>query len=235
MMRRRSRTRGGAATITQDHPTAMEAPEVPLEETQEHIHHTASHGRGHGPHAPERWTMGVALSTALFAALAAIASLIAGQKANEAMVAQIESANQWSYYQSKSIKANLLDSKDELLVALGHAPEAKDDKKRKEYDADKEAIREAAEEKEAEAKHELAGHEWLARAVTMFQLAIALAAIAVLTRLRLFWMIGIGLGTVGIGFFATGFLIPPVVPHGGHHEPAPSAASAEKSADHAVH
>lgn len=213
----------------------MEAPEVPLEETQEHIHHTASHGHGSAHAAAPRWIMGVALSTALFAALASVASLIAGQKANEAMMAQIESANKWSYFQSKSIKANLLGSKDELLIALGKTPNPEDDIKRKAYEADKEKLKAEAEEKEAEAKHELAGHEWLARAVTMFQVAIALAAIAVLTKLRAFWMIGIGLGTIGVGFLIAGF----TVPHPGHHGATPHAegapATGDKPAEHSGH
>jgi hypothetical protein len=44
----------------------------------------------------------VALSTAILALLAAIASLLAGEYANEAMMDQIEAADQWSYYQAKA-------------------------------------------------------------------------------------------------------------------------------------
>jgi hypothetical protein len=210
----------------------MEAPEVPIEEVQEHVHHTARHGHGHGGahQPPERWTMGVALSTALFAALAAIASLIAGGQANEAMKAQIESANSWSYYQAKSIKANLLDSKDELLAALGHEPSAKDEAKRKEYEADKEQIKAEALAKEHEAKESLEHHERNAHAVTMFQVAIALAAIAVLTKRRLFWMIGLGLGAVGIGYFGLGF-----IHAGGHGTPAEAVHATAPAEAHPGH
>src|SRR5882672_12407945 len=89
----------------------MEDPEVPTEHLHEEIHHGASHG--------ERWTLGVALSCALLASLAAVASMSAGHYATEAMMSQIESANKWSYFQSKSIKEAQLKSKIELLVALG--------------------------------------------------------------------------------------------------------------------
>ena len=46
----------------------MEEAEVPLESVQEHIHHRAEH-------SGERWISWVALSTAILAALAAIAGL----------------------------------------------------------------------------------------------------------------------------------------------------------------
>src|SRR5438105_1387121 len=98
--------------------TTMEAPEVPTEHLHEHIEHEAHGG------AP--WIMGVALSSALIAALAAIASLLAGANANEAMVDQMKAADQWAYYQAKGVKANVLASKMELLTALGKEPDRKD-------------------------------------------------------------------------------------------------------------
>ena len=67
----------------------MEEPEVPIEHLQEEIHHRVSH-------SSERWTLGVALSSALLASFAAVASMSAGHYATEAMTFQIESANQWS-------------------------------------------------------------------------------------------------------------------------------------------
>jgi hypothetical protein len=47
----------------------MEEADVPLEHVQEHIHETAKHSR-------EAWMSWVALSTAILAVLAAIASLL---------------------------------------------------------------------------------------------------------------------------------------------------------------
>src|ERR1700682_5014336 len=74
----------------------MEEAEVPLENLQEHVHHTAEH-------SGEQWISWVALSTAILAVLAAIAGLLSGKHANEAMMSQIEASDQWSYYQAKSI------------------------------------------------------------------------------------------------------------------------------------
>ena len=52
----------------------------------------------------EKWTLYVALSTAIIAVLAAIAGLYGNHHANEAMLDQIASSDKWAYYQAKGIK-----------------------------------------------------------------------------------------------------------------------------------
>src|SRR5438093_11592256 len=131
----------------------MEAPEVPTEHLHEHMEHAA--------HGGEPWIMGVALSSALIAALAAIASLLAGANANEAMIDQMRAADQWNYYQAKGVKANVLASKMELLSALGKEPEKKDADKLATYKKEQETIKSTAEEKEAGSEHHLHTHETL--------------------------------------------------------------------------
>src|SRR4029434_11020459 len=79
----------------------MEEAEVPLEHLHEQVKERAEHGG-----AP--WISWVALSTAILAVLAAIAGLLSGEHANEAMMNQIEASDQWNYYQAKSIKASVL-------------------------------------------------------------------------------------------------------------------------------
>src|SRR4051812_1801928 len=96
----------------------MEEAEVPLESLHEHIHHSAEHGG-------ERWISWVALSTAILAVLAAIAGLLSGQHANEAMANQIEASDQWAYYQAKGIKAAVLDAK----MSLSGTPNEQDRQK----------------------------------------------------------------------------------------------------------
>lgn len=171
----------------------MEAPEVPTEQLHEDIHHHATHGG-------EPWTLGVALSCALLAAMAAVASLKAGHYANEAMISQIESANQWSFFQSKSIKESQLKGKMEILEALGKPSSETDKTKAAEYKTEKEGIQTKAEALEREAKHHMATHQVLARSVTMFQVAIAVGAVSVLTRRRTFWFVSLCFGAAGLYF-----------------------------------
>jgi len=180
--------------------------------------------------------MGVALSTALFAALAAIASLIAGGQANEAMAAQIRSSDRWSEYQAKSIKAHLLDNKIEVLAALGHPENAKDKADQEKYRTDKNELHELAEHMEKESEGHLLSHETMATAVTMFQVAIAMGAIAVLTRMRMFWAISLVLGALGVLSFSRGALsiarAPEAPAHA--HPPEHAAPATPASAEHAA-
>jgi hypothetical protein len=138
----------------------------------------------------------VALSTAILAVLAAIAALLSGEHANEAMMNQIEASDQWNYYQAKSIKASVLDAK----MSLAGAPNESDQSRRDRYEKEQEQIKSEAERKEAAAKSDFHKHEVFARGVTMFQIAIAIAAISALTKKRHFWLVSLVFGLIGCAF-----------------------------------
>jgi hypothetical protein len=173
----------------------VEEAEVPLENLQEETHHRAEHGG-------ERWISWVALSTAILAVLAAIAGLLSGQHANEAMMSQIEAADRWAYYQAKGIKASVLDVK----MSLSGAPNEQDRVKAERYQEEQNEIQKGAQEKETEAKSHFHQHEILAHGVTMFQIAIAVAAISALTKKRRFWIVSLLFGAAGCIFLTLGFL-----------------------------
>ena len=172
----------------------MEEAEVPLENLQEHIHHTAEHGG-------EAWISWVALSTAVLAVLAAISGLLSGSHANEAMMSQIEAADHWAYYQAKGIKASVLDAK----MSLSGTVTEEDKSKAERYQEEQGEIQKEAKGKENEAKQNFHQHEVFARSVTMFQIAIAIAAISALTRKRRFWMVSLLFGAIGCVFLVLGF------------------------------
>ena len=167
----------------------MEESEVPLEHLHEHVKETAEHSGA-------AWISWVALSTALLAVLAAIAGLLSGKHVNEAMMNQIEASDQWNYYQAKGIKASVLDAK----MSLSGTSNESDQSKRDRYEKEQEQIKSEAEHKEAAAKSNFHKHEVFARGVTMFQIAIAIAAISALTRKRKFWVVSLFFGLVGCVF-----------------------------------
>jgi hypothetical protein len=177
----------------------MEDPEVPTEHLHEEIEHHAAHSK-----AP--WTMGVALSSALLAGLAAVCSLLAGHHSNEAMIEQIKSSDKWAFYQAKGIKAAVLGSKLELLEAEGKLVAQKDREKIAEYKKDQDDIAAEAKEREVAAEDHLKRHVIFARGVTLFQIAIAIGAIAALTSRRRFWLVSLAFGAVGIFFLLEGLL-----------------------------
>ena len=167
----------------------MEESEVPLEHLHEHIKETAEHSGA-------AWISWVALSTALLAVLAAIAGLLSGKHVNEAMMNQIEASDQWNYYQAKGIKASVLEAKMSLTGTSNESDQSKRDR----YEKEQEKIKSEAEHKEAAAKTNFHKHEVFARGVTMFQIAIAIAAISALTRKRSFWIVSLLFGIVGCAF-----------------------------------
>jgi uncharacterized protein DUF4337 len=167
----------------------MEEAEVPLEHLHEQVKESAEHSRA-------VWISWVALSTAILAVLAAIAALLSAEHANEAMMNQIEAANQWNYFQAKNIKAAVLDAK---ITLVGAASES-DQSKRNRYEKEQEEIKSEAERRQTEAKSHFHKHQVFARAVTMFQISIAIAAISALTRRRRFWIVGLVFGAIGCAF-----------------------------------
>jgi hypothetical protein len=178
----------------------MEEIEVPTEQLQEEMHH-------HAEHAPSSWISGVALSSALLAVLAAVSALLAGHHANEAMLDQMHATDHWSYYQAKGIKGNILASKLELLTALGKPVSPKDQEKVAEYKKDQDEISTEAKELEKASSSHMEHHVIFARGVTLFQVAIGIAAIAVLTRRRRFWFVALAFGLGGVGFLLQGLLL----------------------------
>ena len=177
----------------------MEEAEVPTEHLHEEIHH-------HAGRAGASWTMGVALSSALLAALAAVCSLMAGHHANEAMIEQIQSLDAWAFYQAKGIKAAVLGSKIELLEAENRGVSEKDRDNLARYRRDQEEIQAQAKERQAASEAHLRSHVVFARGVTLFQVAIAVGAISVLTSRRSFWFVSLAFGLAGAAFLVHGWL-----------------------------
>jgi len=154
-----------------------------------------------------RW---ISLTTAILAALAAIASLKAGSSVNEALVLktdatrlQAQASDQWAYYQAKGIKSVVSLATIDVWQAVGKTPPPGLSAESKRYLAQQDSIREKARElehKRDEKSHEaellLSKHEIYAAAVALLQISIALGAIAALTRSRLVWLGSIALGAV---------------------------------------
>jgi hypothetical protein len=157
----------------------------------------------------------IALTTAVLAAIAAIAALKAGSTANEALVlkteatrVQAEASDQWAYYQAKGIKLAVAQATEASWQSAGKRPPRDLLDKERRYAAEQEEIKTKAEalehERDAkshEADHLLHQHHGFANAVALFQVAIALGALAALTRNRALWVGSLSLGAVGMGLF----------------------------------
>ncbi len=175
-------------------------------------HATQGHAEQGGSH-----TNSIAMFTAIIATVGAIFSYMggatqanAGLFKNNAAIKKTEASNQWNYYQAKSSKQNL----SELAIEL--APAAKkefyqDEIKR--YKSEKAEIKQGAEKLEAEAKawddkseNAMHLHHRWAQATTALQVAIAMAAIALMTRKKWLEVAMYGMGAVGVAIGALAML-----------------------------
>jgi hypothetical protein len=186
-----------------------EGPEVETEKLHETIHEKLEQEGG-------SFLKRIALTTAILAAFAAIASLRAGATVNVALVLkteatrlQAEASNEWAYYQAKGVKAAVQEASATSWLAIGKEPPAKYLDEQKRYKEEQAEIQKKAEEKEhqrdeksKEADELIHHHHGFASAVALFQVSIALGAVAALTRNRLVWFGSMGMGLVGIVLFA---------------------------------
>jgi hypothetical protein len=157
----------------------------------------------------------IALTTALFAALGAVAALKSGDTVNRALVLkteagrlQAEASDQWNYYQAKGIKGHVVETSRAVWLAAGKAPPPEVDTAVKKYAGDQKEIEKAAREKERardeasrEADELLERHHHFANSVAFIQVAIALGAVAALSQARLVWYGSLGIGVIGAAMF----------------------------------
>ena len=190
-----------------------EEPEVETERLSEAIHEELEKESG-------GFLKRIALTTAVLAAFAAVAALQAGSTVNEALVLkteatrlQAQASDQWTYYQAKGLKAAVQEATRTTWEAAGKPIPPKLPAQIAKYSEEQVEIKKAAEEKEkerdeksAEADHLLHHHHRFASTVALFQVSIALGAIAALSRSRALWLGSMAVGLSGIGLFAFAFL-----------------------------
>lgn len=153
----------------------------------------------------------IALSTACFAAIAAVVSLAAGTTVNEALVLkseatqlQAQASDQWAYYQAKGIKAAIATNTISTFAIAGRGvPDSltgalkKYARQQDSITAAARALEKARDEKSREADELLARHHLYADAVALLQVAIALGAVAALTRKRFVLVLSAIAGVAG--------------------------------------
>ncbi len=179
------------------------------------LEHAAQGGHGgHGDPASGGMINQIAMFTAMVATVGAIFSYMggatqanAGLYKNNAAIKKTEASNQWNYFQSKSTKQSLAELSRDL---------AADDKKATyqgkvdRYEKEKNEIKVVADKLEAEATvwdkqsdEQMHQHHRWAQATTVLQVAIALAAIALLTKKK--WVEYAMFGVAAVGAIVGGF------------------------------
>lgn len=161
----------------------------------------------------------IALMTAILATIAALISYQSGSAQNDAMflknesiLKQAEASDQWAFFQAKAMKAQLAEdfaivatnTEDKARFASAHERE---DKERAEIQTEAKKLQAESRELGEKSEAKLRPHERLALALTFLQIAIALAAITVLTRRK--WLLwgSVTSAAIGLGASVTSFFI----------------------------
>jgi hypothetical protein len=156
----------------------------------------------------------------MLAVIAAVASLESGSLSNEAILFkneavlnQAKASDAWSYFQAKGIKEKIYSTQAEILGAANSGLVKKFTDESARYKTEQAELQKNAEEleKKVEENNERANrcmefHHLFAISVTLFQVAIALSAIATLTRRQPLWWLGLGTGVIGLVYFVRGWM-----------------------------
>lgn len=169
----------------------------------------AAHGGGGMVNQIAMFTAIIATVGAIFSYMGGSTQANAGLFKNNATIKKTEASNQWNYFQAKSTKQSLAELARDLSPEDKRAPyQARVDR----YEREKGEIKAVADKMEAEAtawdqrsEQQMHQHHRWAQATTVLQVAIALAAIALLTRKKwleygMFAVAGVGLAIGALAF-----------------------------------
>ena len=177
-----------------------------------HVHGPHDHELEHAAqHGDDPMAGQLAVVTAILATVGATFSYMGGATQaeaslakNDAAIRKTEASDNWNFYQSKNLKQMVSELALEIVPQERRAKVASEIER---YKSEKDPImakarkleEEAAEfdKKSEELMHQ--HHRW-AQATTALQIAIAMAAIALLTRRR--WLEWATLGVAGVGLIA---------------------------------
>ena len=166
----------------------------------------------------------IALLIAVMVLFLALAETLAKGSQTNALAANIEASNLWSFFQAKTVRQTALRAQSEAAALIpGAAPEAlakqqaawKASIDRWESEPDtgegrKELIGRA---KKSEALRDLsmAKYHHFEMASAAFQIAMVLASAAIITAVGALIWVGAGVGLIGIAFMAIGLFAPHAV------------------------
>lgn len=168
----------------------------------------------------EKWLNYLALTTVILAVCATLSTFRGGSFSTRSVLSQSQAANQWAYFQAKSIKGYLYELQKEKLELERKVLESKAskalieeyqqkidfyNKKLKKYGEEKAVIEKEARKFETIRDESQKHSQAFGIAVIYLQIAILLSSIAALMKKKPLWLIGSIIGAWGVVNFINGF------------------------------
>jgi hypothetical protein len=157
--------------------------------------------------AREPFDKKVAASMAAIAAALAIVSVMGQLLANEELLAQQKSSDQWAYYQAKSIRRYESEIARDLFKSQSAETSEKYAAASEKYQKDGEEIQ--TEAKKLEAESAVKGRQALRLhfGEIFLEIGIVFASLAILTKRTMIWMASLGSSVIGIAIALTALTI----------------------------
>ncbi|HXX84403.1 MAG TPA: DUF4337 domain-containing protein [Casimicrobiaceae bacterium] len=160
-----------------------------------HVHGPHDHEVEHQAQHGDPFAGRIAVATAIFATIGAMFGYMGGATQNEALmykneaaIRKTEASDQWNFYQAKSSKQNLAELGATLTTgeqqARYQSEVARYKKEKEEITPEAKKLEDQAKVAEEKSEAAMHNHHRWAQATTLIQIAIALAAITILTRNR---------------------------------------------------
>jgi uncharacterized protein DUF4337 len=153
----------------------------------------------------------VALTTAIYAVVLAIAALGGNYAMKEMLLAQQQSSDQWAFYQAKVIREHLYRAQKMLVEATGTDASRQVARtfaaEEKRYGAEKKEIEAEAKKLEAERDRHRARDPYFDYAEVLLQIAIVTSSVSILASSRAMYGFSIVLAIMGALYTANGFTL----------------------------
>jgi hypothetical protein len=175
-----------------------------LSELQEN----AEHGRENPSLAP------ISVTMAILAVCVAVVSLLGHRSHTEELLTQNRATDQWAYYQAKNIRLHNYDMGLDMLPLIEFKDKEQAGKVQEKYKAqvdrytkEQADIEEKAKDFEGESARAQRKADRFDMGEVFLEIALVISSLALLSRKRIFWFLGIISGAAGLAIAATGLMM----------------------------
>lgn len=172
------------------------------------LHENAEHARENAELAP------ISVTMAILAVCVAIVSLLGHRAHTEELMMQNRATDQWAYYQAKNIRQHNYDMGLDMLPLVDFKDKEQAGKVLEKYKAQVERytkeqadIEEQAKDYEGESARAQRKGDRFDMGEVFLEIALVISSLALLSKKRIFWFLGIISGVAGLGVAVTGMLM----------------------------
>jgi len=172
------------------------------------LRENAEHGRENPSLAP------ISVTMAILAVCVAVVSLMGHRMHTEELLTQNRATDQWAYYQAKNIRRHNYEMGMDLLALVEFKDKRQAEKVLEKYHGEAERYTKEQSEIEEQAK-EFEGESALDQrkadrydlGEVFLEIALVISSLALLTKNRFYWLLGMLGAVAGLGIAVTGHLL----------------------------